>query len=629
MWNVKTWKKIGQATLITSGLFFSCLLAADEEAAIPTTLQELKSAVAKLIAESDVPAAGIALVDENGPIWVESIGKSNLENGTDADEDSMFRIGSTSKMFVSLSVLKLVEEGKLSLDDKLSDLAPEIEFANPWEATNPVRIVHLLEHTTGWDDIHLPEYASNDDTPLSLKEGLDLHPHSRVSRWQPGTRMSYCNAGPPVAAYIVEKVSGQDFEQYVGENFFMPMGMESMTYRLSDDVKASGVTSYANGNQPQPYWHILVRPSGAINASPRDMARFLQFYINRGSAGGRQLISTDSLARMETVRSTNAAEAGQQAGYGLSNYSSTYESWVFRAHGGGVAGGLTEFAYLPEAKSGHAIMINSDDSQTLEKISELVKGFTTRELEPRQRKTVEAVTAEHREIEGLYYPINSRQQVGYFLERVFSVQSLHFDGNWLVRKPLLGGEAERYAPASPDLFIAEDTQTTSLSRVVDPLAGEVVHAGMTVLVRASALMIYGQLAIVALWMLSIGSAIVFFPVWVVRRLRQKIPAGPTIRVRLLPFLASVSVVVFMVAFISGISDPFNTLGAPTFISVTVMLSSITFALFAALGVHASFKERHSAMNRVNYWYSTATSIAHLAVASYLFWFGVTGIMTWA
>ena len=142
---------------------------ADEEEPAPATLAELKERVTRIVAENDVPAVGIALVDETGPLWVDSIGTANLESGTDANADSMFRIGSTSKMFVSLAVLKLVEEGWLSLDAKVADLAPEIEFENPWEDTDPVRLVHLLEHTTGWDDIHLPEYAHNAYPPVSLR----------------------------------------------------------------------------------------------------------------------------------------------------------------------------------------------------------------------------------------------------------------------------------------------------------------------------------------------------------------------------------------------------------------------------------------------------------------------------
>jgi len=334
--------------LVLMALLLAGPVPAEEEGLPdPTTLEELQAAIVEIMEDDDLPAVGIALVDIDGPVWIDALGKSDLEEDVDANADSMFRIGSTSKMFVALAVLKLVEEGRLSLDDKLADLAPEIAFENPWEDSDPVRIVHLLEHTTGWDDIHLPEYGHNDPKPASLKEGLDFHPHSRVSRWKPGSRMSYCNSGPPVAAYVVQKVTGIEFERYVKEAYFEPMGMATTTYRLSDDVVAKGVTAYANGNEPQDYWHIIMRPSGAINASPRDMAKMAALFLNRGVVDDRQLLSPSSLDRMETTGSTPAAKAGQQVGYGLHNYSSVHEHWVYRAHDGGVNGGLTEFAYLP------------------------------------------------------------------------------------------------------------------------------------------------------------------------------------------------------------------------------------------------------------------------------------------
>lgn len=611
-------------------LFLSEPAAADDATNLkPATLEELKAAVARVVEENAVPAVGIAMVDETGPVWVGAMGKANFENDIGADENTLFRIGSTSKMFVALSVLKLVEEGRLSLDDRLADLAPEIAFENPWEETDPVRIVHLLEHTTGWDDIHLPEYAHSDPDPITLREGLDFHPHSRISRWKPGSRMSYCNAGPPVAAYVVEKVTGLEFERYVYKHFFAPIGMAYATYRLSDDFREKGVTSYANGNKPQDYWHISIRPSGAINATPHDMAKMVAFFLNRGAVNGRQLISPESLQRMERTESTSAAKAGQQAGYGLNNYSSVHESWVYRAHHGGVNGGITEFAYLPEANTGHAVMINSDDGRSFREITRLVSDYETRNLQPAIVESTTAVGPEHEVIAGLYYPINSRQQVSYFLDRIFGAQKLTFDDDKLVRKALLGGDATGYFPASPTLYVHDETGLIALSQVVDPLAGPVVHAGNLVLKPASPLLIYGQLGVATLWVLSIVTSVLYFLVWGARRLRGKIPSGATMRIRVWPLLAGLSVVTLVGFFALGMADPFKRLGEPTLISVSIMLLTVAFAVFAVLGVRTSIEERTAAMNRVNYWHSTFASFMHAIVAAYLLWFGVIGIMTWA
>jgi CubicO group peptidase (beta-lactamase class C family) len=117
-----------------------------------------------------------------------------------ATEATLFRIGSTSNAFVALTAMALVREGKLSLDTPLAKALPGFWFRNAWEATDPVRIVNLLEHTSGFDDNSLQSYANSDPKPLTLSEGLAIDTATRVSRWRPGTHFSYCNTGPAIVA---------------------------------------------------------------------------------------------------------------------------------------------------------------------------------------------------------------------------------------------------------------------------------------------------------------------------------------------------------------------------------------------------------------------------------------------
>lgn len=603
----------------------------DEEKVVPKTVDELIEAIGDVQEEHDVPAVGLALVDATGPVWVGSLGTADIATGRQADAGTIYRIGSTSKMFVALAVLQLVEEGRLSLADKVADLAPEIEFDNPWEDTDPVRVVHLLEHTTGWDDIHLREYAHSDPAPISLKEGLDYHPHSRTSRWKPGTRSSYCNAGPPVAAYIVQKITGQDFEAYVEENFFSPLQMNTATYRLTESVRQNGATLYS-GDTPEDYWHILMRPSGSINASPQDMARFLMLFLGRGSVDGVQYVSAESLARMERAETNNAAALGLEAGYGLNNYTSSHDSWVYRAHNGGVAGGLTEFAYLPEAETGYAFMINAGSGAAYGEISELVRNFQTAPLEKPAVPEAVPVTAAEREIAGFYQPVSPRQQMSYFLDRVLGVERLWFEDGELQRKPLLGGEAVAYRYAGSGLYRSPESGMIELARAVDPLAGAVVHAGPWVIQPVPSFVVYGQLAIAALWALVIVTSLLYLLIWGVRKLRGKIPAGPATRIRVWPLLAGLSIVGVVVLFSIGASSTrslFELLAAPSPVSIGIMLASIAFALFAVLGFSAAVKYRGAEMNRVNYWYCAFSSGIHFVVALYLMWFGVIGVRLWA
>src|SRR6266567_378405 len=240
------------------------------------SIAQLRQQLEKILQDTHTPGVSVSIVHRDGPEWVAGLGKSNVAANQAATDETLFRIASVSKGFVSLSILKLVNEGKFSLNDPVHKLVPEIWFENRWETTDPVRVVDLLEHTTGWDDMRLHEYAK-DAKGMTLREGLDYDHHSRISRWRPGTRMAYCNSGPWVAAYIVEKITSQSFEDYVTQNLFLPIGMKTATY-FEQAAPQLTTLYHSDGKTPYPYWNILDSPSGAINASAKDMAAYVQFY---------------------------------------------------------------------------------------------------------------------------------------------------------------------------------------------------------------------------------------------------------------------------------------------------------------------------------------------------------------
>ncbi len=629
MKNLKLSPGICMTMILTLAFLFSGQAHAQtkEETTPPQTIEELKTAIEKVLKETETPAVGVALVNKEGPVWIAGLGKANVEKDVDANENTMFRIGSVSKMYVALAVLKLQEEGRLSLQDKVRDLAPEIEFTNRWEDTNPILVEHLLEHTTGWSDLHLTEFAHSDPTPVTLKEGLDFHPHSRTSRWIPGTRMAYCNSGPPVAAYIVGKITGQPFEEYVQSTFFDPMKMENMTYFASEAYKTLGASLYNNGKTVD-YWHILMRPAGSINASPRDMAKMLEFFIHRGMVDSVQLISHASLKRMETTLTTTGAQAGLEIGYGLHNYSMPHKSFVYRGHDGGVDGGLTTFSYLPEHGAGHAIMINSGSRDALNRITKLVRDFQTRDFQAKEISTDSELSDGHTAISGFYRSINPRMQIFYFLERIMNVQRIWHKEDTLFRNGLPGGESIKYLPAEGHRFKSAKTGLISMVQATDPLAGEVIHAGDLVLKRISMVQAYGPLILGALWLFLMLTSILYGLVWPIRWRRGKIKGKANIRVRLWPLLANLFILaIILMMLIWG--NSLKLLGTVSFVSLVVMISTIGFAMASVWSVFLIITERSAPMKRRVYWHSAILSFLHLIVAGYLLWFGVIGIRLWA
>jgi len=169
----------------------------------PHTIPELQKAIESVLKETKTPGAAIVIVSRDKTEWLAGIGQADVAGNRPVTGDTLFRLGSVSKGFVALAALQLQEAGKLKLTDTVQQWAPDVAFVNPWEATDPVRLEHLMEHTSGFDDMHFREYAL-DDPAMTLNAALAFGASSRVCRWPPGTRMAYCNSGPAVLAAVVE-----------------------------------------------------------------------------------------------------------------------------------------------------------------------------------------------------------------------------------------------------------------------------------------------------------------------------------------------------------------------------------------------------------------------------------------
>lgn len=457
---------LSQALALLSLVVFSQILLADEPAA-PKTLDELKIAIEKIRTETNTPAVGIALVDKNGPYWIAGLGEANVTKHIKADADTMFPIASVSKMFVGLAILKLVEEGKLNLNDKLRDLAPEIQFENQWEKTNPILLVHLLEHTTGWDYLHLAEISYKATDSSTLKDALASHPDSRKSRWVPGTRHAYCNTGPAVSAYIIEKITGKKFEDYLQAIFFNPLQMNSSSFYNSEVYKArKAELSSAE------YFYQKYRPSSAMNSSAKEMANLLHFMILRGEFNGQRLLQSTSIDLMEKPVSNLGANVGIKSGYGLHNMIRGFKDYgiALYGHDGGGFGALTAFFYIPELQTGYVVMSSSMGPGHWQ-ITELINQFLLKDVKKPTPKPLN-LSPKFSAMAGIYVPLNPRNEIFRFTGDILNAIKITVQDQHVHRSPLFGGWASNDYAISESLLVNPWTGLPSIAFVNDPIKGE-------------------------------------------------------------------------------------------------------------------------------------------------------------
>lgn len=594
------------------------------------SIPELRQQLEKILHDTHTPGMSIAIVRRDGPEWVDGLGQSNVAQNQPATADTLFRIGSTSKAFASLSILKLVDEGKLSLQDPVHKIVPEIYFENRWEATDPVRVVDLLEHTTGWDDMHLREYAK-DAKGMTTREGLDYYRHSRISRWPPGTRMAYCNSGPPVAAYIVEKLTGQRFEDYVTQNLFLPIGMKSATYFEQPSPQLTTLY-HDDGKTPYRYWNILERPAGAINASANDMAAYLGFYLNHGAVNGQQIMPAADIDRIETPTRTWEAQQGLKAGYGLSNYTSIHDGFVYHGHNGGVEGGLTELSYLPEYGVGYFYSVNSGNGGAFAKIGDTIRAYITRGLIKPPVPAVAPLPADAEQYAGWYEPDSPRNGFMNFIERL-GLHRVHFDHGNLMLSNLIGTINDTFVPVGGEQFRylskKDPPEPIATAALIAPNAeGRFVFIGGT-WKHVPAWFAIAELAFLLWFFLALAAIVLYAPFWLIGGLIKKRRRPAERAIRLFPLIAVLSLAASIAIFMLASDDLLNRLGNLTIWSFGLYLCTLLLAAASIAGAVALWLARRQPVRKSVRRFSIAVTAALLIATAYLIWWGVIGIRLWA
>jgi CubicO group peptidase (beta-lactamase class C family) len=402
------------------------------------TIAQLTDSIEKIMEKPKIPGLLVSIVTKDTVYYIDGLGMSNIEEDRPVDAYQLFRMGSISKSFASLCILKLAEQGKLSLDDPLAKIAPEITFENKWEDTHPVRVVHLLQHTAGFDDMHFAAMYNRGNTEPEAIEMVKAHQNSLYCRWKPGTRFSYSNPCFVILTHLVEKYSGMSYHDYVKQAVFEPLGMkysDFLSFKEDEQKYAMGYRNNDGNIEPVPFNAINAGMAGTLNSCGYDMAKLLQFFINNGRVDSQQVFTPEQLDLMEEPSTTLAVDHGITYGYGLANYHSmNNKKVVFHGHNGGIDGFSSTYAYNRELGIGFALSNNINGNNG--KIASLIIDFLTLDY------TADSVGSEpitEEEIQpylGFYLNSSPRNQIFSEFNRPFNGFKILFENDTVYIKQL-------------------------------------------------------------------------------------------------------------------------------------------------------------------------------------------------
>ena len=401
----------------------------------------------RILAEAGVAGAGISLVRADGVEWEGGIGLADRDRGTPVTADTHFRVGSISKSFIAIALVQMYYDDLLELEATVDSVVPEVAIENPWQATDPVRVIHLLQHTAGFDDMHFNEiYNDSGDPEMPLLEVLQRNPNARRVRWRPGTRMAYSNPGYGVAGYIIEKISGEPYEAYIESHVLKPLQMHTSSFRLTPADEHILARGYGNASEPpKGFPAIYLRPAGNLHSSPREMGRFVRMLLNWGELDGEFVVDPEYLGNMERTRTTLAAEAGVRGGYG-SGISWTHTlPYPVLGHGGGIHGFLSVYGYSPSRDVGYVILLNSDApaaGRALDRLSSLAIRFLKRDVDPPVKPRAAVAPDVLTGYEGYYQDASYRHQILWPLQFFVAGRTIAREGDRLFEQPLTGERVE-------------------------------------------------------------------------------------------------------------------------------------------------------------------------------------------
>ncbi len=257
---------------------------------------------------SDIAGATVLVIKDGQTLLQKGYGYADWEKKVPVDPvTTAFRLASISKLFTWVSVMQLVEQGKLNLD---ADVNSYLDFQIRPAFGKPVTLRNLMTHTGGFEEVWRDLLFVDPKNKVSLRQFLIDNQPNRL--FPPGTIAAYSNYGVGLAGYIVERVSGQPFEQYVREHVFSPLAMARSSFEepLPGEIAAS--QGYrATNEHPVGFEIFLPPPAGGISSTAADMGRFAQALLNGGELGGKRILKPETVAAMWTpqFRSSEALPA--------------------------------------------------------------------------------------------------------------------------------------------------------------------------------------------------------------------------------------------------------------------------------------------------------------------------------
>jgi CubicO group peptidase (beta-lactamase class C family) len=609
-------------------LFCICLLklSAQTTKEFPIkTVTQLQDTINKILLNEHQSSLMLAVITKDTILLSNGFGFANIDTKQKATSQTLFPMASITKTFTALAIMKLVKYGKLSLYDDLSKIAPEIVFTNKWEKANPVKIIHLLEHTSGFDDLRFNTFWNNDLNITEL-QAIEKCKNSMHCRWRPGEREAYCNVDYNILGYLIEKLSGLKYDAFLKKEILLPIGMTNSNFITP--TKPNSAYSYPyewddNKYNRLPLLQAYGKGAGSLYSCADDMAKLVQFMLKNGNNDCLPSLN-NIIESMEIPESTPAAKLGLRTGYakGITVDYLNYK-FPFYGHGGTSIGFFSRYAYNRDLKVGF-IVCGSNPNQ----ISDILIHYFTDSLQtPKPIPTITVNIETLKSYEGYYQLKSPRFEMidkyleellhGYHVEvRGDSLHSYGFKRPDQVLLPVTANIFKRQNENSPSFLFTTNSEG---NKVLYEWGAYYEKTSYTKILVTQILVLGGLVCGILLLLSSIF--------WLFKTIFKRLPWKEYFKRNLSAF----GVLFLIIAFgtLAYMSTNVSLMGTANLFTITFFIGTILFAVLSVAGFIITIKRFRKITNKWARWYLLITTTWLLALVVFYFHYDWIGLRMWS
>lgn len=325
-----------------------------------TVAERLTAFIEREVRAKKLPALSVALVDDQYIVWARGFGFADPKAKVSATAETIYRVGSVSKLFTDLAVMQLVERGVLDLDAPITKYLPDFKPGDPFD--KPITLRQMMAHRSGL--VREPPVGNYfDPTGPSLAKTVESLNKTQLV-YKPETRLKYSNAAIATVGFVLEATQREPFARYLWRTLLDPLDMKHSGFEpdpaLTKNLAKAVMWTYWVREFPAPTFELGIAPAGSMYTNVLDLGHFLSVLFAGGKGAHGQILKPETLEQMWALQFVGKDEKPPKEGFGLGFHITDLDGHKSIGHGGAIYGFATQLQALPKEKLGVVVVISRD-----------------------------------------------------------------------------------------------------------------------------------------------------------------------------------------------------------------------------------------------------------------------------